>query len=299
MPAGSARGLIGYHVPSRMGKMADTRRDTRPEETSPASDRPQHPAPVTRLSVNLNKAALMRNARGGHRPDVAHLAQVCVDAGAVGVTLHPRPDGRHARARDVETLAALMEQGHELNVEGNPFEGASQASDYAFPGFMELLRRVRPTQATLVPDAAGQRTSDHGWDLEHDTARLGSVVGELRELGCRVSLFVDPEPATVRAAAELGADRVELYTGPFAWAWAQGDASREIDRHRAAVRAALDAGLTVNAGHDLDLDNLAGYLRAVPEVAEVSIGQALLADALERGLAATVAAYLAVIESGT
>ena len=254
---------------------------------------------MTRLSVNLNKAALMRNARGGARPDPAHLARLCVRAGAAGVTLHPRPDGRHARAADVEALAAILDEGAlggaELNVEGNPFEGAQETGGYAFPGFMALLRRTRPTQATLVPDAQGQRTSDHGWDLEADAGRLAPLVAELRDLGCRVSLFVDPEPATVRAAADLGADRVELYTGPYAWAAADGTPDAELDRHRAAADAAHDAGLTVNAGHDLDLDNLGPYLAAVPGVAEVSIGQALLADALERGLGQTVRDYLAVI----
>ncbi len=278
--------------------MAGGQTDTGGGETLPAPDRPQGPrtASVTRLSVNLNKAALVRNARGGDRPDVWRLAQVCVQSGAAGVTLHPRPDGRHARAADVHALAVLMDQGHELNVEGNPFEGPGQTGTYAFPGYLPLVRRVRPTQATLVPDAAGQRTSDHGWDLDRDAARLGDVVAELRDLGCRVSLFVDPEPATVRAAAALGADRVELYTGPFAQAWARGDVGAELARHRAAADAARETGLTLNAGHDLDLANLGGYLAAVPEVAEVSIGQALLADALERGLGPTVAAYLAVIE---
>lgn len=251
---------------------------------------------MTRLSVNLNKAALMRNARGGNRPDVAHLARVAVEAGAVGATLHPRPDGRHALASDAHALAALMDEGHELNLEGNPFEGPGTVGGYAFPGFLEILRGVRPTQATLVPDASGQQTSDHGWDLDRDGDRLRPVVAELQAIGCRVSLFLDPEPAAVDAAARTGADRIELYTGPFAWAFAQGDARAELARHRRAAEAADSLGLVVNAGHDLDLDNLGAYLQAVPHVAEVSIGQALLADALERGLAPTVRAYLAVID---
>ena len=254
---------------------------------------------MTRLSVNLNKAALMRNARSGHsgdgRPDVLRLARAAVEAGAVGATLHPRPDGRHALAADVEALTVLMGEGAELNIEGNPFAEGGQHGDYAFPGFVEIVRAARPTQVTLVPDAQGQRTSDHGWDLGRDADRLAPVVAELRGLGCRVSLFLDPEPRAVRAAAEVGADRVELYTGPFAWAHARGDAESEIDRHRAAAEAARDAGLTVNAGHDLDLANLGAYLGAVPGVAEVSIGQALLADALERGLDQTVRDYLDVI----
>ena len=271
-----------------------------PGRAVPRAPAPPAGAPVTQLSVNLNKAALMRNARGGGRPDVARLAAVAVGAGAAGVTLHPRPDGRHALAADVEALAAGAAgggplAGAELNVEGNPFEGARTAGGYAFPGFMEVLRRTRPTQATLVPDAPGQRTSDHGWDLARDGARLAPLVAELQALGCRVSLFVDPEPAAVRAAAGVGADRVELYTGPYAWAAARGEPGPELDRHRAAADAAHGAGLTVNAGHDLDLDNLGPYLAAVPGVAEVSIGQALLADALERGLAQAVRDYLAVI----
>ena len=263
----------------------------------PPARRPQAPppAPVTRLSVNLNKAALLRNARGGGRPDVPHLARVCARAGAAGVTLHPRPDGRHARAADVVALAALMGEGFELNVEGNPFEGPGRTGDYAFPGFVELLHRARPTQATLVPDAPGQRTSDHGWDLGRDGARLAPLVEELRGLGCRVSLFVEPEPEAVRAAAAVGADRVELYTGPYAWAHAAGDARAELARHRAAADQARQLGVVVNAGHDLDRSNLGPFLGAVPGVAEVSIGQALLADALEMGLAATVEAYLGVI----
>ena len=256
---------------------------------------PPSPPTVTRLSVNLNKAALMRNARGGRRPDPLRLARICTGAGAVGATLHPRPDGRHARADDVRALAALVGEGHELNVEGNPFEGPVETGGYAFPGFMALLREARPTQATLVPDAAGQRTSDHGWDLARDGARLAPLVAELRGLGSRVSLFVDPDPDAVRRAADVGADRVELYTGPYAWAAARGEPGPETDRHRAAADAARQSGLAVNAGHDLDLGNLGGYLAAVEGVDEVSIGQALLADALERGLAQTVRDYLDVI----
>ena len=250
---------------------------------------------MTQLSVNLNKAALMRNARGGGRPDVLRLAEVALEAGAVGATLHPRPDGRHALAADVRALAERLLPRHELNVEGNPFEGPSAAGGYAFPGFLEIVRAARPTQVTLVPDAQGQRTSDHGWDLGRDGDRLRPVVRELRGLGCRVSLFVDPDAPSMGRAADLGADRVELYTGPFAWAHAAGDASAELERHRAAADAAAAAGLVVNAGHDLDLENLGAYLGAVPAVAEVSIGQALLSDALERGLATAVRDYLGVI----
>lgn len=254
------------------------------------------PAPVTLLSVNLNKVALLRNARGGGRPDVQALGRVCVGAGAAGLTLHPRPDGRHARAGDVYALAAwLPDAGAELNVEGNPFAPAGETGGYRYPGFLEIVRQSRPAQATLVPDAAGQLTSDHGWDLARDGGRLAPVVAELRALGCRVSLFMDPDPEAVRAAADVGADRVELYTGPYAEAAAAGDAAPLLDRYAEAARAAADAGLGLNAGHDLDLDNLGPFLRAVPGVQEVSIGQALVADALERGLGPTVRAYLDAI----
>ncbi|MDT0632100.1 pyridoxine 5'-phosphate synthase [Rubrivirga sp. S365] len=251
---------------------------------------------MTQLSVNLNKVALVRNARGGGRPDVAALGRVCLDAGAAGLTLHPRPDGRHALAADADALAAVAaEAGRELNVEANPFAPPAQTDGYAYPGLVEIARRARPAQATLVPDAAGQLTSDHGWDLARDGDRLRPVIEELKDLGCRVSLFVDADPATVAAAAAVGADRVELYTGPYAHAFADGHPAPFLDRHRASAEAARAAGLGVNAGHDLDLANLGPYLAAVPGVDEVSIGQALVADALERGLAAAVRAYLDVI----
>ena len=256
--------------------------------------------PRTRLSVNLNKVALVRTARGGDRPDVAHLARLCLDAGADGLTLHPRPDGRHARADDVRALAALAaEAGREMNVEGNPFEGATTGADgYAFPGFLPLVAEVRPAQVTLVPDAPGQLTSDHGWTLARDAARLAPVVEALHAQGARVSLFVAADADAARRAADVGADRVELYTGPYAHAAASGRGSEVLPAYAEAARAARAAGLGVNAGHDLDVDNLGPFLRAVPGVDEVSIGQALVADALEHGLDAAVRAYLAVLERG-
>ena len=254
---------------------------------------------MTRLSVNLNKVALMRNARGGGRPDLLHLATLCLDAGAAGLTLHPRPDGRHARADDVRALAALAAaRGAEMNVEGNPFEEASERGGYAFPGFLALVCAVRPAQATLVPDAAGQLTSDHGFAVDaggafRDAARLSPAIAALQAAGCRVSLFVDADVRAVHAAADVGADRVELYTGPYAAAFARGDAAAELAACAAAGAAAGAAGLGLNAGHDLDLANLGPLLAAVPGVAEVSLGQALVADALERGVPAAVAAYVA------
>lgn len=256
---------------------------------------------MTQLSVNLNKVALVRNARaGGHpgpraRPRVETAAAAVVRAGAHGLTLHPRPDRRHALPEDAFALAAwLRAEGHdavELNVEGNPFGGPERD----FPGFVELVEAARPQQATLVPDASAQLTSDHGWDLARDGARLAPLVGRLRGGGCRVSLFVDAEPEAVARAADLGADRVELYTGPWAEAFANGEGDRLLPRYVAAAERALAVGLGVNAGHDLDLENLGPFLRAVRGVAEVSIGQALVADALEVGMEAAVRSYLAVI----
>lgn len=257
---------------------------------------------MTRLSVNLNKVALVRNARAGRRPgadarpSVDRAATAALDAGAAGVTLHPRPDRRHALPEDARSLSALLavRAGEaELNLEGNPF--SEPAEDY--PGFLALLLEVGPEQATLVPDTRGQLTSDHGWDLARDASRLAPVVRQLRERGCRVSLFMDADPEAIRRAAEVGADRVELYTGPYAWAHAAGDPARELDRHAAAAEAAREAGLALNAGHDLDLSNLPDYLAAVAGVEEVSIGQALVSDALHLGLAGAVGAYLRAIRS--
>ena len=260
---------------------------------------------MTQLSVNLNKVALVRNARSGSapgphaRPSVRAAAEACVRAGAHGLTLHPRPDGRHALAADVLDLAAGLgapDGAVELNVEGNPFSGAGETEGYRYPGFLALLEAARPTQATLVPDAAGQRTSDHGWTLDAAEAdRLRPIVAALRAQGSRVSLFVDPRPEPIARAAALGADRVELYTGPYAEAFAAGEAEAVLPRYAEAGRAAADAGLGLNAGHDFDLDNLGPFLRTVPGVLEVSIGQALVADALHRGLEGAVRAYLDVI----
>ncbi len=255
---------------------------------------------MTSLSVNLNKVALVRNARSGAapgpraRPSVRAAAEACVRAGAHGLTLHPRPDGRHALASDVLDFAAWLPV--ELNVEGNPFAGPGRTGDYAYPGFVALVEQARPAQATLVPDAADQRTSDHGWALTPAEAdRLGPIVAAFRERGIRVSLFADPDPGVIERAAAVGADRVELYTGPYADAFAAGDYAGVLARYAAAAERARALGLGVNAGHDLDLDNLGPFLCAVPGVAEVSIGQALVADALHLGLEATVRAYLDVM----
>ncbi len=246
---------------------------------------------MTRLSVNVNKVAVLRNSRGGSEPDVVRAARECLDAGAHGITVHPRPDARHIRADDVYALAELCrEYAVEFNLEGNPFAPARPG----YPGFIALCRDVRPAQATLVPDSDGQITSDHGFDFSHDIPALTPVVAELRALGCRVSLFADVEHPDIARAAESGASRVELYTGPYAEAHARGDDAALAHCRTAALRA-QQAGLQVNAGHDLALHNLADFLRQVPAVQEVSIGHALIGDALYHGLRATVQAYLACI----
>ena len=225
----------------------------------------------------------MRNTRHLGIPSVTRAAQQCLEAGAQGITIHPRPDGRHVRTHDVFDLQALLQDWpqREFNIEGNPFHN-----------LMEIVRQVRPQQATFVPDGEGQFTSDHGWNLAQDGERLRPLIEECQALGVRVSLFMDPLPEAMAAARALGADRVELYTEPYAAAWGHASQPEQLERYRAAAQAALDAGLGVNAGHDLNRDNLADFLRAVPGVAEVSIGHALIADALELGYRATVQAYL-------
>ena len=249
---------------------------------------------MTNLSVNLNKVALMRNARDGGRPSVRRAAEACIAAGAHGITLHPRPDGRHALSGDVDELKTWLPV--ELNVEGNPFAGAETAGAYAFPGFMEILRRTRPAQATLVPDAADQLTSDHGWRLDDATMdRLRPIVKELQIQGSRVSLFMEPVPAAIERAHALGADRVELYTGPYADAFAEDRAADVLPAYIAAGEAANSLGMGLNAGHDLNMDNLSPFLEALSNVLEVSIGQALIAEALLMGLGPAVEAYLSIL----
>jgi pyridoxine 5-phosphate synthase len=243
---------------------------------------------MTRLSVNVNKVALLRNSRTLDIPSVEHVARLALDGGAQGITVHPRPDGRHIRATDVPVLHALARsRGVEYNIEGNPFHQV-----------MDIVRRQRPDQCTLVPDEPGAFTSDHGWNLERDGGRLKPVVDELRALGIRVSLFMDADEGVMARAKEIGADRVELYTEPYARAFGTPEQATIVARYEAAAAAAQRAGLGVNAGHDLNRDNLPAFLRAVPAVLEVSIGHALVADALEFGMAQTVRLYLQAIGQG-
>jgi pyridoxine 5-phosphate synthase len=244
---------------------------------------------LTALSVNVNKVALLRNTRHLGIPSVVRAATLALQAGAQGITVHPRPDERHVRAADVHELAALLKDWPqaEFNIEGNPFHN-----------LMPFVRDCRPQQVTFVPDGQGQFTSDHGWDLAADSARLQPLIDEAHALGVRVSLFMDPEPAAMAAARAVGADRVELYTEPYAAAHGSRAQAAQLARFAAAAQAAQAAGLGVNAGHDLNRDNLADFLRAVPGVLEVSIGHALVADALELGMTETVRDYLRCIRAG-
>jgi pyridoxine 5-phosphate synthase len=246
---------------------------------------------MTVLSVNVNKVALLRNQRDIGIPSVRWAAQTCVEAGAGGITVHPRPDQRHIRPGDCTELAEMLTV--EFNIEGNPF---SQPLG-GYPGYMEIVRRVRPTQCTLVPDAPQQSTSDHGWDIAADGERLKPVVAELKELGARVSLFMDPDVEQIERAASVGADRVELYTEAYARAYAAGDVERVLARYAAAAARAQEAHLGVNAGHDLNLRNV-GTFCTIPGILEVSIGHALIAEALETGLSNTVRQYVAILRQG-
>ena len=202
---------------------------------------------MTLLSVNLNKIAVLRNSRGGDEPDICRAAQTCIETGCGGITVHPRPDQRHVRPDDVRALAAMLAGRVEYNIEGNPFAGARGE----YPGLVALAREVRPTQVTLVPDDDGQITSDRGFDLAHDADRLRPLVAELNELGCRVSLFVDAGVQDFGLAAAIGVQRIEIYTGPYAQAFADGQPAAMLAACADTARRAQQAGLAVNAGHDL------------------------------------------------
>jgi pyridoxine 5-phosphate synthase len=240
---------------------------------------------MTKLSVNLNKVALLRNARAIGIPSVTKAARICLDAGAHGLTLHPRPDERHAKALDVYELADILADAPdaEFNVEGNPF-----------PKFMEIVRKVKPTQCTLVPDSPEAFTSDHGWDLRENGARLKPIIEELKGLGIRVSLFLDPDCEQVLRAKEIKADRIELYTEPYAAAYHSDHLETVFEQFALAAKRSHEVGLEVNAGHDLNLENL-GKFCSIPDIAEVSIGHALISDALELGLFNAVQSYLKVL----
>ena len=248
----------------------------------------------TALSVNLNKIAVLRNSRGGGEPDVLRAGLACLDAGAHGLTVHPRPDARHIREDDVHALAALCHaRDVEFNIEGNPF--APPRAGY--PGLLALCEAARPAQVTLVPDGDGQLTSDHGFDFIRDGDALRPLVAAFKAQGCRVSVFVDVGDTEVARAAACGADRIELYTGPYAEAFAMGDAAAALAAAAATARHAQAAGLAVNAGHDLNQANLAAFLLAVPQVREVSIGHALIGEALYAGIEATVRAYRRIVDA--
>ena len=255
---------------------------------------------MTVLSVNVNRIAWLRNARGGDRPSVVDCARTILDAGAAGITVHPRPDARHIRADDVYALKELLDEypGREFNIEGNPTAPAREG----YPGFDHLIEAARPDQCTLVPDDDAQLTRTHGWNLAHPktVAQLAELVARYKSWGARVSLFMDPIPANIAAAKRVGADRIELYTGPYADIVTQRgidhpEAKKAWRTYRDAARYANEHRLEVNAGHDLDLVNLACFV-SMGGIAEVSIGHALIADALESGLAPTVRQYLEQLE---
>ncbi len=249
---------------------------------------------MTSLSVNLNKVALVRNTRHLGIPSLTRAADICLQAGAGGITVHPRPDERHIRAADVLDLASLMKAWpeREFNVEGNPLHNLMGCAQ-------DLVDRRLPLhQLTFVPDSQGQFTSDHGWNFPDDAEVLRPLIARAKALGLRVSLFMDAEPALMAAAKAVGADRVELYTEPYAAAWGTAQQGAQLRRFAQAAQAALDVGLGVNAGHDLNRDNLAAFIKAVPGVSEVSIGHALIADALELGYGVTVQDYLRCIDEG-
>jgi pyridoxine 5-phosphate synthase len=247
------------------------------------------PKSNTALSVNVNKVALLRNSRHLDIPSVVKAARTCLEGGAHGITVHPRPDERHIRTGDVIQLAELMRAWPqaEYNIEGNPFHN-----------LMTLVEQHRPHQCTLVPDSTDQFTSDHGWDLPKDSERLRPIIAQLKSWGIRVSLFMDPIPTAMAQAKELGADRVELYTESYAHAFAQGRAESVLSAFSQTAMAAQAVGLGINAGHDLNLDNLPLFLQRVPNVLEVSIGHAFMAEALEVGYRDATQAYLDAIRRG-
>ncbi|MEL7141306.1 MAG: pyridoxine 5'-phosphate synthase [Cyanobacteria bacterium J06643_4] len=238
---------------------------------------------MTNLSVNLNKVAMLRNARPLAIPSVVKMGEISIAAGAHGLTVHPRPDERHIRRTDVYDLANLLKSHPtiEYNIEGNPLESP----------FMDIIREVKPDQCTLVPDDPTQNTSDHGWNVAKDADKLKPIIDELNALGCRVSLFMDPDTEQIKLVPPLGCSRIELYTEPYATAHREGKGQESFALYKTAADCAQSIGLGVNGGHDLNLDNLPLF-KTIPNLLEVSIGHALTADALEMGYANAVKAYL-------
>lgn len=241
---------------------------------------------MTNLSVNINKVALIRNSRGRDYPDVGEFAKRCIQYGAHGITLHPRPDQRHARYSDIPELKRIcVDRGVELNVEGYPIDQ-----------FLQAVLEAAPSQCTLVPDSPGQITSDHGWRIAENRPLLARTISRLKDRGIRVSLFVDHHCRELEAIHELGADRVELYTEPYADVFGSADEDRVLESFRAAASRAQEAGLEVNAGHDLNLHNLGRFL-TIPGILEVSIGHALIVECLEFGLETVIRQYLTILEA--
>ena len=247
---------------------------------------------MTALSINLNKIALIRNSREGNYPSVVEHAKTCIDCGVDGITVHPRPDQRHIRPDDVRQLAALTRSFDEVefNIEGNPFADALGS----YPGLIALVQETQPDQCTLVPDADNQLTSDHGFDLTQQADALLPIIDQIKAMGVRVSLFMDPDLQQIKLASDVGADRIELYTGPYAVAWGSDRLENLFQQHLEAAKLATSLGMGVNAGHDLNLDNLAKFA-SIPDLLEVSIGHAFTVDSLNMGMVSALRAYQACL----
>lgn len=241
---------------------------------------------MTKLSVNLNRIALLRNSRNIGIPNVLNAAKIAIEAGTHGITVHPRPDQRHIKPEDVYELAQMLTV--EFNIEGNPFYG----------NFMDMVCEVKPTQCTLVPDAPNALTSNSGWDLTENHEQLAPVIEKLKYFDIRISLFMDADSNQIPLAKEIGADRIELYTEPYATAFRMGEVEAVFQKYILAAKTAQDNNLGVNAGHDLNLQNLEKFC-SIPNILEVSIGHALIAEALEIGLHNTVKAYLKILSSNS
>lgn len=247
---------------------------------------------MTALSINLNKIALIRNSREGNFPNILDFAETCIDCGVDGITVHPRPDQRHIRPNDVRQLAQLVAPLDEVefNIEGNPF--ADPLGEY--PGLLSLVEETLPEQCTLVPDSDSQLTSDHGFDLKSQGDRLIPIIAQIKSMGVRVSLFMDPDLEQIKLASKLGADRIELYTGPYAAAWGTDKLEAIFKQHLKAAELAASLDLGVNAGHDLNLINLGQYA-SIPDLLEVSIGHAFTVDSLNMGMVPALRAYQALL----